>query len=188
MPLPLVLICIITAFFLFRNIRFLYKRILCAKKLRKICRNSNYNFHKTHPLWLLGGKNTQKCDCYIETPSEVFAIKLFGMPRRSTVLVFKANGEYFIRSFIAIISYGSAMRFPLNSKPKPMPTYNFRYKYRDECEIKTPRRVLLVNPVSMEFRRQPECGSEVLIGAGDIVNGMEIDSLPRLLNDLENSL
>ena len=118
----------------------------------------------------------------------MFAVKLFGMPRRLSILILKENGEYFIRSFIALISYGGGIRFPINGKPKPMPAYNFRYKYRDEWEIKTPRRVLLVNPVSMEFKRQPHHGGEITVGAGEIVNGMEIDSLPRLLGDLESAL
>lgn len=104
-------------------------------------------------------------------------------------MVFKENGEYFIRSFIALISYSSSsVRFQINSKPKTMPTYDFRYKYRDEWEIKTPRRILLINPVSMEFRHQPKHESATIIGAGDIVNSMQIDSLPRLLGDLENTI
>ena len=173
---------------LFPYIRCFFKRLKCVYKIKRLCRSKNYKIHATHPLWFLGSKHTKKCDFYIETANEVFAVKLFGMPRRLSILILKENGEYFIRSFIALISYGGGIRFPINGKPKPMPAYNFRYKYRDEWEIKTPRRVLLVNPVSMEFKRQPHHGGEVTVGAGEIVNGMEIDSLPRLLGDLENAL
>ena len=173
---------------LFPYIRCFFKRLKCANKIKRLCQNKNYKIHATHPLWFLGSKHTKKCDFYIETANEVFAVKLFGMPRRLSILILKENGEYFIRSFIALISYGGGIRFPINGKPKPMPAYNFRYKYRDEWEIKTPRRVLLVNPVSMEFKRQPQHGSEVIVGAGDIVNGMEIYSLPRFLGYLESAL
>ena len=182
------LIGIVAVIALFPYIRCFFKRLKCANKIKRLCRNKNYKIHATHPLWFLGSKHTKKCDFYIETANEVFAVKLFGMPRRLSILILKENGEYFIRSFIALISYGGGIRFPINGKPKPMPVYDFRYKYRDEWEIKTPRRVLLVNPVSMEFKRQPHHGGEVTVGAGEIVNGMEIDSLPRLLGDLENAL
>ncbi len=169
-------------------IRCFFKRLVCMGKIKKVCRNKGYKIYPTHPIWFLGNKHSKKCDLYIETSNEVFSIKLFGMPKRLSILVLKENGEYFIRSFIALISYGGGIRFPINGKPKSMPAYDFRYKYKNEWEIKTPRNILLVNPVSMEFRRQPQHGSEVIVGAGDIVNGMELDSLPRLLGDLESAL
>jgi len=182
------LIGIVAVIALFPYIRCFFKRLKCVYKIKRLCRNKNYKIHATHPVWFLGSKHTKKCDLYIETANEVFAVKLFGMPRRLSILILKENGEYFIRSFIALISYGGGIRFPINGKPKPMPAYDFRYKYRDEWEIKTPRRVLLVNPVSMEFKRQPHHGGEVTVGAGDIVNGMEIYSLPRLLGYFESVL
>jgi len=168
--------------------RCFFKRVTCMRKLKKVCRTKGYQLHKTHFFWFLGHKNAKKCDFYIETRNQVFAVKLFGMPNRRTVLIFKENGEYMIRRFTAFISYGSAVRFPIDSKPRKMPTYHFRYRYRDAWEIKTPRQVLLVNPVSMEFRRTPSHGKEILLGAGEVVCGMEIDSLPRLLADLESAL
>ena len=179
---------VIIALFSLPYIRFFFKRVLLLIRIRRICKKKNYNLQKAHIFWFLGSKRSKKCDVYIETANQLFAIKLFGIPKRRTILVFKENGEHFIRSFIAIVSFGSAIHFPINSKPKPMPAYNFRYKYRDEWEIKTPRRILLVNPVSMEFRLQPQHGNEVIVGAGEIVNSMEIHSLPRLLEDLENAL
>ena len=110
------------------------------------------------------------------------------MPRRPTVLIFKENGEYFIRSFIGLVSVGSLVRFSINGKAKGMPVYDFRYRYRDDWEIKTPRQILLINPISMEIRRQPQNGAEIIVGAGDVVNGMEIHSLPRFLGELENAI
>jgi hypothetical protein len=173
----------------FPYIRCFFKRLKCVYKIKRLCRNKNYKIHATHPLWFLGSKHTKKCDLYIETANEVFAVKLFGMPKRFSILVLKENGEYFIRNFIALISsIGQGIRFPIDSKPKPMPVYDFRYKYRDEWEIKTPHNVLLVNPVSMEVRLQPNFGSEVIVGAGDVVNGMEIQSLSRFLGELERNL
>ena len=173
----------------FPYIRCFFKRLKCAGKIKKLCRAKEYKKYPTHPLWFLGNKRSKKCDLYIETANEVFAIKLFGMPKRMSVLIFNQNGEYFIRRYIALLSpVGVGVRFPTNGKPRSMPAYDFRCNYRDEWEIKTPRRILLVNPVSMEFKRQPLHGGEITVGAGGIVNGMEIDSLPRLLGDLESAL
>ncbi len=183
----LVLICIIAFIVLYPYFRCLFKRLKCANKIKKLCLRKGYKIYSTHPLWFLGNKHAKKCDLYVETANEVFSIKLFGMPRRQSILILKESGEYFIQSFIALISYGGGISFPINSKPKLMPVYDFRYRYKDEWEIKTPRHILLVNPVSMEIRRQSRQG-EVIVGAGDIVNGMEIDSLSRLLADLESAI
>lgn len=173
---------------IFAYIRCFFKRLTCERKIKKLCRSKGYKMYPTHPLWFFGGKRTRKCDLHIETANEVFSVKLFGVAKRTSVLILKENGEYFIRGYVAMISFGQGIRYPIDGKPAPMPIYDFRYRYRDAWEIKTPRRVLLVNPVSMEFLRQPHLGSEVRVDAGDIVNGMEIDSLPRLLGDLEGAL
>ena len=182
------LIGFVTLVVLYPYIRCLLKRLTCQRKIKKICRKKGYRLYATHLLWFLGNKHSKKCDLYIETDNEVFAVKLFSMPRRLSVLVMKENGYYFVRNYIALMSYGAGIRFPIDSKPKPMPAYDFRYRYRNEWEIKTPRHILLINPVSMELKRQPHHGGEVIVGAGNIVNGMEIDSLSRLLGDLESAL
>lgn len=182
------LIGITAAIILFPYIRCFVKRLSCAGKIKKLCREKGYKMHAAHPFWFLGGKRGAKCDLYVETANEVFAVKLFGMPRRRSVLIFKENGEYFIRRFIGFSSYGSAIRYPIDGRSRRLPQYDFRYKYRDEWEIKTPRHILLVNPISMEIRRQPKNGAEVIVGAGDTVNGMEIESLSRLLGDLESAI
>ena len=173
----------------FPYIRCFLKRLICMRKIKTLCRNKGYKTYPAHPFWFLGNKYGKKCDLYIETANEMFSVKLFGMPKKWAVLILKENGEYFIRNFIALISsIGQRICFPIDSKPKPMPVYDFRYKYRDEWEIKTPHNVLLVHPVSMEIRLQPNFSSEVIVGAGDVVNGMEIQSLSRFLGELERNL
>jgi len=170
------------------HIRCFFKRVTCRAKIKKICRRKGYCLHPTHPLWFLGHKCAKKCDLYIETANEVFAVKLFSVPSRYTILIFTENGNYYIRKFLAFVAYGTRARIPINGRQKPIPMYDFRYRYRDEWEIKIPRHILLVNPVSLEFRLQPQHGKESIIDAGNIINGMEIDSLPRLLGDLESAL
>jgi len=169
--------------FSFPYFRCFFKRCLLAKRIGTLCKSKGYALHKTHLLWFLGSKHTKTCDFYIESASEIFAVKLFGMPKRLCTLILSEDGHYRIRRFIGFLSYGSAVRIPIEGKAKKMPSYDFRYRYHDEWEIKTPRRILLVHPVSMEIRRQPLRGNETIVGAGDIVNGMEID-----LGVLENGL
>ena len=182
------LLGIIVFIILLPYIRCFFKRLACMIKIKKICRKKRIFLHATHPLWFLGNKRQKNCDFYLETANEIFAVKLFGMPRKLSFLIIKENGEYIIRSHIALLSYGGSISTPINSIPKQMPAYNFRFKYKDEWELKTPHHILLVNPVSIDFRRQPSNGPETIVGAGDIVNGMEIDSLSHLLGDLERAL
>lgn len=189
MEFSIFLICAVLLFWLYPRLRCFVKRILCAQKLRRVCNAKGFHLHPTHALWFLGHKRAGKCDCYIETPRNIFAVKLFGVPSRMCVLLFKENGEYFIRHYVALAGHsGTSVRYPIDSKPKALLVYNFRYQYKEAWETKTPHNVLLVNPVSMEIRRQPRNGPEVILGAGDVVNGMEIQTLSRLLGVLESVL
>lgn len=171
------------------RVRWLGKRIVLAVRLKRVCKKQQFSLHGAHAFWFLGGRGARRCDVYIETPTQVYAVKLFGVGRRRAVLVFKENGTYFVRHFLALLSnFGQAVRFPIESKPRRLIAYDFRVGYRDEWEIKTPRNMLLVHPVCMEIHRQPERGAEVILGAGDTVGGMEMVTLSRFLGDLESEL
>ena len=80
-------------------IRLLFKRISCARKLRRLCRRRGFTLQGTHALWFLGSRRRKGCDCVIGTPSQVFAVKLFGVLRSARVLVFRETGEYFFRRY-----------------------------------------------------------------------------------------
>ena len=168
----------------FPYIRCFFKRLGCLCKLKRICQKKSYKLHPTHPLWFLGLNRSAKCDLYIETQVEVFAIKLFGMPQRLSVLILQENGDYIVKR----VSGVRFAHFTSYSKPKSMLAYDFRHQYQDAWEIKTPHNILLINPISMEIRRQSKNGVEGIVGAGEIVNGMEITSLSRLLGTLENAI
>ena len=181
----LVLLGIIAFVILFPFIRCLFKRLICVAKIKRMCQRKSLVAHPTHPLWLLGSKNAKKCDLYIETPTQVFAIKLFGAPRRLSILTFKEDCHYFFRSYIALISYGAGFHIPLDSREKKIPSFDFRYKYKNTWDEKTVRKILLVNPTPMEFHYQPRHGQERIVCAGDTINGMEIASLQCFLKELE---
>lgn len=178
--------CAVLLILAYPYLRIFVKRLVLLYKLKSVCRKNGFVLHRAHTLAIFGTRNGSICDLYIETSAEVFAVKLFAMGRHKTVLIFKENGQYFVRSFLAFVSnIGGAVRFPINSRPKQLPSYNFRYGYKNDWEIKTPRNILLINPVCLEMRRQPIHGGEVILGSGDVVNGMEIYSLSRFLKYLE---
>lgn len=180
--------CVVLLYLLYPIFRCFVKRMIGAAKLTRACRKMNYQLYKTHPLWFLGNKNGKACDFYLETPDCVYSVKLFGVPKYHTMLVFKANGDYFIRNHLAFVAWASFVKYDLNGKPKSLPKYDFRCGYREEWEIKTPRNILLIHPVAMEVRFQPRIGPEVIVGAGNVVNGMEIQSMSRFLGELRRSV
>ena len=166
-------------------LRWLLKRLICAHRLTRFCRERGFSLHPTHRLWFFGHRRGENCDCCIETPSEIFAIKLFGAVHRRRALIFTARDTYCFRSFLTLMGLAN---FHFDSKPHPLPTYRFHLQRRDEWALKTPHRVLLINPIPVDIRRRAANGAEEILGAGDVVCGMEIQSLSRLLGRLEAAL
>ncbi len=167
-------------------LRSFFKRIAMAIKLKRFCNKRKIKLYPTHLFWLFGWHRGSFCDFYIETKQEIFAVKLWGVPRRLSVLIFTDNGKYFIRYYLAFISFTTSMvHYPINGKKKNFKEYDFRKKFRTEWEIKTPRNILLINPVCREIRYQPDRGGERIIGAGEFINNCEIESLSRLISELE---
>lgn len=163
------------------------KRLVLFAKISACCKKHSYSLVRTHLFWFWASNQGKKCDFYIETPHEVFAIKLFGVSRRRTMLILKDNKEYFIRKFLVLTSDGAALRAPLHGKSKLLPTYNFKYKYKDRWKTKKQRCILLINPISLGVLHQPQYGREVIVGSGEIVNDMEISSFSHLLGCLKST-
>ncbi len=168
-------------------VRFIFKRLICAAKIKMICRKKGYQIHPTHLFWFLRSNLNRKCDLYIESENYLFSIKLFGVRRKVSILYVKENGEYFIRNIFGLLGFGGILSLPFDSRPRRMPAYDFRYGYRDEWEIKTPKAILLINPVPIEIRKQSR-NSEEIVSSGDILYGMEIYSLSRMLEVLESTV
>lgn len=157
------------------------KRLLLVRKLRYACRATGAEIYPAHRLWFLGGKRRATCDFYIVSKAQVFAVKLFGIPRRRAVLIFTERGEWRLRSFIVHTAHFSSVSFPIEGKPRKVPHYDFRHRYRTEWEGLAHRSILLVHPVAMDFHYIPDHGAEAVISAGDAVRGMVLASLPHLL-------
>lgn len=173
---------IVLLFLGFPYIRYFFKRLVCRSKLKSVCREKGYTFIGNHIAWFLGGRNGKRCDCFVETQKDVFAIKLFGVPRKRRVLVFEEDGGYFTRKF-AGVAWRSIL-YSFDSKVEVFPVYDFGYKYEEESEEKTIRKVLLMNPVPMEMRMQAKNSKETIVSPGDKVYDLEIYNLSGLLNEL----
>lgn len=156
------------------------KRLGCLCKIRKICRRKNFELHPTHPLWFLGSNRSKKCDFYIETPNEVFAIKLFGMKRLAT-LILQENGNYIVKRVIGV----RFANFTEYTKPKSLTAFDFHFRFQKKWMEKRVHLGLLINPISIDVCIQEKNGLRKGMYYGDVINGIELYSLSSLLNVLE---
>ena len=166
---------------LYPYIRCFIKRLQCYFKVKRFCKKRNFQLEKTHRFWFLGRKSDRACDLYIVTKNNIYAVKLFAMLHRHSMLIFREDGTYFIRRFVNVMWIINSW----NSKLKPLLNYGFRHKYKDEWRKKMPHNILLVNPVSMDIFRQAMNGYEEAVGLGDEICGMKIYALSRFLSSLE---
>ena len=138
-------------------IRCFFKRLKLHSKIKKVCRGKGYHLQGTHSFWFLGGKNGNRCDCTIETEEEVFAIKLFGVPRRKRILIFTEKKEFFTRIFAGMLLL---IRETFDSNERLVPEYDFAMKSKDAPSNKKLRKILLINPVPMEMLIQADNGKD----------------------------
>lgn len=173
---------VILLFFVLPYIRFFFKRLKCNIQITRVCCEKGYILHKNHALWFLERNNGKRCDCYVETDNEIFAIKLFGMTRKGKTLVFLEDGGYFVRRF-----FGMEIRliYSFDGRVKEFPKYDFEYYNADNVTGKHIRKILLVNPVPREMRMQARNSKETIVSPGDKVYDLEVCNLSRLLNELK---
>ncbi len=191
-------ICVVC--FCFPYIRCLFKRLSLFSKIKNVCKEKGYRLQGTHSFWYLGGKNGKRCNCIIETTEEIFAIKLFGVPRRRRVLVFTENKEYFKRILVGALLL---IHEAFDGKAKRFPEYDFTLADKMTAGEKKLRKILLVNPVPMEMLYQKERGTENKLSAfpmenvikdndkecvlnpGDELYGLEVANLSWLVKELK---
>ena len=186
--------------FCFPYIRCFFKRLALRSKITGVCREKGYRLQGTHAFCFFGGRNGKHCDCTIETASEVFAIKLFGMPRRKRILVFTETREYFTRIVVGMLLL---ITEAFDGKAKPFPEYDFACVNNKVSGDKKLRKILLVNPVPMEMVFRAERGKETkfshfpmenmpkenakesILSPGDELYGLEVANLSWLIKELE---
>lgn len=183
MEVYLLIAAIVLTVWLYPYARTFFKRLAMRRKLRRICKNRGYTIHPAHRFWLFGRRMSRSCDFYVETPDTVYAVKLFGMKKRLQKLIIRK--DYFIvRNYIGIISRTGTAPLSYDSKPCPLPDYNFRLAFRDEWYRKAIRPVFLLHPTCFEVRVEKD-HKEVLIGSSEAFSGMTLFTLAGFLGELD---
>lgn len=178
-----VLAVLVVFLYVIPAIRLFFKRIGCALKLQRLCRNLGLTLEGTHAFWFLGRRGSRDCDCVICALGQAFAIKLFGVMHSRRVLVFRETGEYFFRRYAAILHF---IFNAFDGSFRRLPEYDFS-KGEMLAGGRERRDILLLNPIPMEVRVQPHSGQEFVTGPGDELFGMELASLSHLVRIVENA-
>lgn len=179
-----VLIAIVGLIILWAYVRCFFKRLRCLVMLRLTCRRLGFAVRVKHPLWFLGSRYARRYDLAIRTPQGTFAVKLFGCLWPLKVLILREYGEYIFRGFSTYLKF--ILNF-IDSWQHPLPSYRLMKKQSALAGDGALRPILLVNPMPMEIRFQPNNGQEEISGTGDMICGMEIASLSHLLRVLEGA-
>ena len=177
------LVILFILFYALPGLRFLCKRLHCAVRLTSLCRRHGFTLQGTHPMWFLGSRRFRRCDCVIETPQTVFAIKLFGVLHSARVLILRETGEYFFRRYASILMF---IFDAFDGTFRRLPEYDFTAG-EEVARGRVRRDMLLLSPIPMEVRFQPHSGQESVTGPGDDLFGMELASMSHLVRLLENA-
>ena len=182
----IIVLCILLYLWGFPLVRCFFKRLILMAKIKVICQKKSYRLYKK-PLWFLGNKYFGYSEFQIETATDIFAIKLFGTPRRRRMLMLLPNGKFFIRRTIMMIAFtAQAAVFHIDGRMKHMPRYRFQMASAHTALQKQMHKVLLVHPVTMTIHRRLPHGAELIVRDGDLVSGMEVYCLSgflRMLNE-----
>ena len=192
MEVVLFVLGIVLVFYLYPYLRTGVKRVLMVRKLKKSCRENGHTLVTTHRFWMFAHRLGKNCDFYIETPDTVYAVKLFGMRKRSQYLIFPDENSFYVRNFIFVFSPYGAGRFyngssidHRDSKPRKIPDYNFRACFRDEWYLKSVCNILLLNPTCKEVHIG-RVSKESILDNGGVIAGMTLYTLSGLLGEMEN--
>ena len=189
MELLIIVIAVILVIILWPYVKVFFKRISLAAKITGCCRKNNYKLIKTHIFWFLGGKNGSKCDFYIETPNNVYSVKLWETLDKMSKLYFTKDGKYYFKSYGMWLLFGGHFVGGSSSRPQRLKRYDFRVNFRDEWYIKGFTPVLLINPVCADILREISDSSgnarTVPVGWGETVNGASVYKLTRFIGELE---
>lgn len=160
-------------------IRWFAKRFILLFKITVLCKKKKYKLYKNYIFWYLRKNHSENCDFFIETKNNVYAIKLFGIKKRLSIMVFLDDNKYFIRNHIF---YGLPFTsFVKDSKIQEFPEYNFFFNYKGIWNLKKHHSVLLINPCCYDFKYKfkTNCYS------GDRIGEMEIHSLAGLIKTIK---
>ena len=172
----IIILSIVFLFVAYPFVRFFIKRLICCLKIKRSCRKNGLKLHAAHFLWFLGLNNSRNCDFYIESDERILAVKLFGALTKRSIMMFNKDGKYrvkepFLRGMVHI-----------SKERKSVPIYNFRYRFKNEWEIKTQENTVLINPVPLDITQETDKGTFPCT----TISGAQIRSLQTFLASLEN--
>lgn len=184
MKLLLIVAAVAALIALIPYLRIFIKRLELYFRLRAYCRRKGCILLPTHTFWMFGSRRGRRCDFYIVSDFAVYSVKLWAMRSYHTELHITDDGSYFVRGYLAFAA-GLLSRVPVDSKRRRLHICDFRPDFRDEWYIKPFYPVLLINPTCYEFRYNTNDG-ETVVGAGEMLHGMYIYTLSRLLGELDS--
>lgn len=152
---------VLIAFLSLPYVVMLVKRVLFARQLACLCRRCGYSFEVTSPLWFLSGIRATRPAFYVETPSTVYSVKLFGTVFRHHFINFIDAGHYLVCNIAPIMVFLT----PAPPKRRTKPPCDFRYLWRERYSGKVFEPILLMFPVPATV----SSGGR-LIGNGDFVH------------------
>lgn len=185
MEVLFLLLILVLLWLCYPYVRCLWKRLGCYKKLKGACKAKGFLLRGNHRFWLLSGRDGGKFDLFIETPTEVYGIKLFGVVHHLRTLVFVENSAYLLQRHAGVMLW--IKDETLDGKSKELMKYEFLYKGREIAPEKKRSGILLVNPVPVEMLQRSKNGKEVVLNPGDRIRDYEVYNLTGMLRRLEDS-
>jgi hypothetical protein len=179
MKLLLFIAIIVSIILAFPYARFIFKRFVLIVKLKNLCIKNNAKLYINNLLSPFSSIHNTKCDLYIETQYEILSIKLFGINAKPYYITFKPDRKYQITRFFIVPGVRGSLVTPFDSKDFQLPVYKFDHKIKKQWKFKTLRKILLINPVSMDFKVNSP-NSQGYLCDGDFINGMEAFSYQGL--------
>lgn len=174
-----------------KYIRAVFKRMAFAAKLKKTCRENGHRLTVTAPLYRSVFFRTTRPELLVETGTDVYSVKLFACVNRKETYVFDGLTRFTTRSNFNPIYLNT--RYPTkgahwwNEKVRKSLVPKI-YRADDHFEtsdvttkpIEFPedggiRRILCINPISVEMLRVNKSQTE-LIADGDYYEGCHIYS------------
>ena len=144
-------------------IRFIFKRVALFCRIKNICRKHNLILLPRHFFWFLGNTCGEQADFMIETPREIFSVKLCGVFFRKQLFNFIDSEHYSVKELqFQIKCYMHGINYVVKQK-KP---YNLRAGYSGEKEVIP---IILMNPIAMTVTKSTGTSKEP-VANGDYVN------------------
>ncbi len=160
MKVVIALLCLISVWVIYMNLRVYIKRARMHRRLREVCESKGYSLSKH-----TGGYY------HIDMDGSTLSVRVLGARSKHSRLVFLQDGTYrFEYKFSIPLRFEQSAVFPLFGRAHTLPT---------DADI------LLLCPVCKYIDMRERNGTTVSLGNGDSVGGANLYSLSGLLAYLE---